>query len=551
MHRGFYVGFVLTPLLLGLIFLVFALSTEYWTSLDYSRVKDLHNNLTEYQQKKNYVIKHVRLEFPKYSGLFGECNEYKKVEVLEPVSVEKIVFLMNGSSADNTGSLIKKYTYLEHSDLDAEARSERDCLTLDECNQLKNSFNDTCFCCESVSAVARGDGDDAAPQQCCHLKSKLCDGVRNCKDRSDEIDNCPIRKLFYSTQYYDNDHECLRNKYHMWRFTLNVFDRYILKSGQDRNNSYCLRSLMNSQSYSVRLFSMRVVVILSLLFCVFFSILALITLLCVICCNNLQSGKNKKLNSVDQINELNYGASDDEGGSDGAHANDQSRSSSNRPVKCAGRNCCCRCNCLLCPFVFYSIFTLLAFLSILFGFCVYLYSTFYTRNIYLIYDLDFLPDYMTRAYQHNPWLFDVQKYGISFYALLIAVVFYLLAFIITTWLSCFIQMSPSWRTRGTESSYEVLEMHDIVFNKKKAQVKKSNSYIKLCKEGGSNTNSNHGTVNKNSDLKPELKREGSKEKTIVNNGNKYVNLTNSGLKCPEAQPEDDESGAENQGLTTK
>ena len=524
MHRGFYVGFVLVPLILGLIFLLFAVSTEYWTSLDYSKTADLERNLSVLgEAKKNYVIKKVRFEFPKYTSLFGECDEYKQIEILEPVNVERIVYLTDGT-VNNT--IVEKYTSLKNENKYGDDDEEHKCLSRDECNELSKFNSDVCFCCESISK--RGSND-----KCCHLRSKMCDGVTNCLDRSDELNDCPIRKLFYSSQYYDNKHNCLRSQYNLVKFTRGLLNHYVFKRDQDPSNQYCLQRLLSSQSYSMRIFTMRLIILFSLLLCVIFTVFGLLTLLCVVCCHNLPSSKRKKMSSVDQINELNYGG----------HSDEEASETDNEVKKSKVR--CCKCNCLLCPFVFYSIFSFFAFLSIFFALVVYLFSLCYVRNVYLIYDLEFLPDYMTRAYQHNSWLFDIQKFGMSFYALLIAVGFYLISFIATTCISCRIQMSPAWHGRHTES-YEVLQMHDIVFNKKKASIKKSNSYIKLCKESNSN---NSTTKNSDKDNKEEKKKEKSVEKT--NGGNKYVNLTNNGIKCPEAMPEDDESCGEHQALTTK
>jgi hypothetical protein len=519
MHRGFYVGFVLVPLVLGLSFLIFAVSTEYWTSLDYAQTENLQRNLTTGEAKKNYVIKRVRFEFPKFTSLFGECDEYKQIEILEPVSVEQIVYLTDGTSPNAT--VLEKYTSLKNQGVgndDDDDSNERKCLSIEECTELNKFNTDSCFCCEQI---ARPGSNPGSVDKCCHLRSKMCDGVTNCKDRSDELNDCPIRKLFYSTQYYDNKHNCLRSQYNLYKFMRGLVNHYILRPGQDASNQFCLRRMLASQSYSVRIFSLRLLTLLSLFSCVLFTVFGMLTLLCVVCCHNLSSGKSKKLNSVDHINELNYaGGQSDEEQSEVGHSGE---------VKKA-RKCCCKCNCLLCPFVFFTIFALFAFLSVLTALVVYTFSLCYARNVYLIYDLEFLPDYMTRAYQHNPWLFDIQRLGVSFYALLISVGFYLVSFVATTSISCRIQMSPAWRTRHTES-YEVLQMHDIVFNKKKASVKKSNSYIKLCKESGGGDGSNNSTA-KNSD-------KASAKETRNSNGNKYVNLTSSGIKCPEATPEDD------------
>ncbi len=79
------------------------------------------------------------------------------------------------------------------------------------------------------------------------------------------------------------------------------------------------------------------------------------------------------------------------------------------------------------------------------------------RNSYLIYDLDYIPEHLVHAYQYNSWLFDMVKFGISFYAMIIAVLLYLLVFVMSTCISCRIQMSPGWKYRyQTNNSYDLL-----------------------------------------------------------------------------------------------
>jgi hypothetical protein len=169
MHRGFYVGFVLVPLVLGLFFLIFALSTEHWTSLDYSRIRKLSDSELKSQEElsKNYKIKRVRFEFPRYTSLFGECDEYKQIDVLEPANIERIIFL-----ADNS-TQIERFNGLLDMDKDG---SENKCMSMEECTELNKFNTDSCFCCDRISK-------NGANEKCCHLKSKMCDGVTNCKDR--------------------------------------------------------------------------------------------------------------------------------------------------------------------------------------------------------------------------------------------------------------------------------------------------------------------------------------------------------------------------------
>ncbi len=152
----------------------------------------------------------------------------------------------------------------------------------------------------------------------------------------------------------------------------------------------------------------------------------------------------------------------------GGAADDEEEQFNNEGAKLS--SCCCKCNCLLCPFVFYSTFSILAFVSHLVGIIVYVYQICYIRNAYLIFDVGFQPQQITKAYQYNPWLFGVQEIGVSFYAIMVSFVFYLIMFICSTCITCRIQMSPAWITRHT-SSYEVLQMQDITFNNKKLEKK--------------------------------------------------------------------------------
>jgi hypothetical protein len=357
----------------------------------------------------------------------------------------------------------------------------------------------------------------------------------------------------------------LRNQYNLMKFLHNLLNAYVFKPDLELQKTYCLTSLLNSQNYSARIFTLRVLTLLCLFACIFFSLISMITQLFVICCHNLpseNSTRKRKGSSVDQIQDY---ANSDNDFDDDQHYLDVNNKNKKRASD--SRRLCCKCNCLLCPFAFFTAFSSLAFLSILLGLIVYLFSLCYMKNVNLVYDREFLPDYMTRAYQHNAWLFDIQQFGVSFYAFLIAVFLYTISFVATCVITCRIQMSPAWRTRNTET-YDVLGMHDIVFNKKKASVKKSNSYIKLCKENQNSQNSIarlNGGVSINKDNKENNNKDEKEDKKSVksvkstnnkSDNNKYVNLTHNvtsnSLKCPEAVPEDDaDSYGESQPLNAR
>ena len=84
MHRGFYVATVLVPLVLGSAFLLFGIFSDYWIRLDYSKIK--HFPVDSFNSE-TYTLRKIRFEFPKFSSLFDECNEYKIIEVLDPIEV--------------------------------------------------------------------------------------------------------------------------------------------------------------------------------------------------------------------------------------------------------------------------------------------------------------------------------------------------------------------------------------------------------------------------------------------------------------------------------
>ena len=427
MHRGFYVATVLAPLIIGFSCLMFGLFTDYWTKLDYTKIREIeHDHLGE---SATFVTNKVRFEFPKFSNLFDECNEYKLIEVLEPIRPSSTALLVDEASANKSDEYIFRPN---------EVGKVEKCLSRDECNEQNPNENGSCFCCK------REDGEE-----CCHPRSNLCNGVHNCGDKSDELDNCPLRKVFYSNSWYDNKHKCQRNQYNFVAFikeALNFGNRF---NNQTASGDLCLTRLIKSNNFTVRIFLLRLLTLIGFGACILFTILCFVTVLFVSCCRNL---KTQSCASSEQVgNDFNYADSGD----------DEELSSSSS--KLAG--CCCQCNCLLCPFVFYSIFSVLAFIFHLAGLVVYIYSLCYVRNAYLIFDSGFQPARITKAYQYNPWLFGVQQIGISFYAVLVSFVFYLIVFISSTCISCRIQMSPAWHGRYT-SSYEVLQMQDIVFNNK-------------------------------------------------------------------------------------
>ena len=459
MHRGIHAGVVITPLIIGLGFLLFALFTEYWTSLDFSQVKKYERNSSDqFIQRRNHIfqLRKHRIELPKYTSLFGECNEYKLIEILEPVLTTTTL-----TTNKITTTTIKTETIEQPETL--KQLNEFKCLTREQCKlQLPQSNEETsCFCCDKPSDKKSSqqqqtdeedeeEGIQKRPQlqQCCYPNAKVCDVYHDCMDRStDDLSDCPTRKLFYSTQSHDFKHNCLRNQYNIWQFILKVCDKPIE-----------ILKMFKSHNYSVKIFLMRLLTLFGLALCVLFTLLCLITMLFVICCRNLSAHKNKvsqhhssasiAINRSETLNCAdNCGVVED-------IEDDYDESTSKF------KNCC-RCNCLLCPFAFFTVFALLAFLSFTFGLCAYLMSLSYVKNSYLIYDTEYVPSYITTAYQHNPWLFHIQQFGVSFYSLLVAYCLYLLVLISSSCITCRMEISPAWRGRYADS-YEVLQMHPDV-----------------------------------------------------------------------------------------
>ena len=288
MHRGFYVATVLVPLFLGSTFLIFGIFSDYWIRLDYDKIQTL--DLSSFNTE-TYGLKKVRFEFPKFSSLFDECNEYKVIEVLDPKEVgslslsslrlyseesgnatESQIFIPSESSED-----IKDFQFEPKKELTEDKNNY--CHTREECNNAHPNENGLCFCCRKNI-----EGEE---KECCHPRSNLCDGVRHCTDSADELENCPLKKVFYSHSWYDNKNKCQRNQYSFFEFlkkALNLKERFAAKS----TDNFRLAEILKSENFTVRIFILRLITLLSFGFCIIFTILCLITVMFVTCCNNLK-----------------------------------------------------------------------------------------------------------------------------------------------------------------------------------------------------------------------------------------------------------------------
>ncbi len=288
MHRGFYVATVLVPLIFGSTLLIFGIFTEYWVRLDYSHVKKF---TADSYNSETYDLKKVRFEFPKFSSLFDECNEYKIIEVLEPKlsvgSYKSKLSLFSDEVKENQSALFQPNEIQnqenanqnnEQEEIIDEEKSDSNCYTRKECNTMNPNENGSCFCCKSKTK---------SEEECCHPRSKLCDGVNDCQESEDELENCPLKKVFYSHSYYDNKHQCQRHQYTFFTFlkkALNLKERF----SQNSTDTFCLSDILKSNNFTVRIFLLRLATLLSFGLCIIFTLLCLITALFVTCCHNLK-----------------------------------------------------------------------------------------------------------------------------------------------------------------------------------------------------------------------------------------------------------------------
>jgi hypothetical protein len=230
MHRGVPTSIILVPLVIGLGFLIFAMSTEWWTRVDTSKIKNLNNELEQSEFHSSYVVTKRRFEIPKYLSLYGQCDEIQFLDVLEPINTVK----------ENTSiGIITDKAQLKLSNRDQ-------CLTVEMCE--KENGGSECFCCAStridqvpvqMNLLNNGEYDDddnpnmdfkndnptitklettdvETLKNCCYPISKRCDGTAQCADQSDELKKCPSYKLFYTTIQYDEKNKCIRHQYKLW-----------------------------------------------------------------------------------------------------------------------------------------------------------------------------------------------------------------------------------------------------------------------------------------------------------------------------------------------
>lgn len=245
MAKCFYVCFVLIPLVLGLALMIFALVTEYWTRVDYAKAKH-HKELRDGTARSNGVLrlKKIKLSLPKYTSLYGECDdEFQFFDIWMPTVDYEIELLYNLSQQQQqqqqhqqvvpvvtpsvgSGSVASSPVVIEEeSEHENELNRSRrqvtaaalmdhdECISTEKCAQLNRILSGACFCCSD---------------RCCLLKTKMCDGMANCRDKSDEAENCPLRRLYFASRYVDNKYNCIRHQYNLWEFAKGFFDRNIM-----------------------------------------------------------------------------------------------------------------------------------------------------------------------------------------------------------------------------------------------------------------------------------------------------------------------------------
>ena len=141
MVKLFYEALLITiPLFFAFLLLLFATQTEWWQIADYSHLDSLNEkHITFIEKEQIYKYIERRIRFKKYSGLFGDCFEFKSIKVIVP----------SDKLEDDQEQNI--------------------------CEKISNSreFETKCFICKN--------SEQAFP------KAKQCDNVPDCDDASDEL----------------------------------------------------------------------------------------------------------------------------------------------------------------------------------------------------------------------------------------------------------------------------------------------------------------------------------------------------------------------------
>lgn len=440
LKRWFQISLILTPLLIGLLLLLFSIFTEYWYYTDNSviiknqRLIDTHLNSL---YKNSYRKRLYRIKFYKFGNYFSTCYDYKWINVLD--TVQNVTQSSQASSAEEN---------INYDDvIDNACLSNRnECLTK------------PCFCCKTNS-------------NCCFDASKKCNFIADCLDESDEVDlynnnanaECHAIKTTSSIKYYDKLNLCYRYKYNYIDYLKQLFKE---KLNSNETKEIKIDHFDEESKYELLTMKLNLLSLFSFLLCAFLTIICLFTLLFVRCCSyrkdSILSAKTEYYdnyyNNKKRATYLVTSNSSDETTSAGhkyrkinmtidESINNEDDYDIDNTSKCN----CCKCTYYLCPFIFYTIFTFIAFALCSFGLGLLFYQ------IYLIYQ----NNQSNYLYKLNTWLNSIYKLGLSFYTLCAAWLFYGVTFLFSIYVTCRIQMSPEWKSRYSDV-YEVSQMQQIL-----------------------------------------------------------------------------------------
>lgn len=404
---------ILISLVIGFMLLLFSILTEWWIYSDYSKLNEINENIDILQNQSHFIKIEKRFKFKKFSSLFDTCDEYKWLSIIEPR---------------------RRVAKTDFSLMDSECSS-----------------NSECFCCKSIE------------NKCIPIE-KQCDAQPDCRDESDEIDCNEFKHETNSLvfKFYDKLNECYRYKYNIIEI-LNNLPRIYNESNDNNDTKYIIYYL---------------IILFSFFLCSVFTILCFFTLIFLKCCSYV-SDTSQSVKSEFYFNrhKIFYGSSYEssyedydnyhsyQDNGDNYYDYDDINDDSEYNINYQSKFNCFKCTYYLCPFIFYSIFSFLSlgfYLTGLFSYfyLIYLNYTFLLQN--------------SQIYKLNTWLFDIQKFGPSFYLLLLSGFFYLLTVFLSIYITCRIQMSPQWRSRYSDT-YEVLKMQETPIFVQKTKKKFDNT----------------------------------------------------------------------------
>ena len=451
-HGQIHTSFLIAPLIIGLMFLLFATFTEYWTQLDYellARNNALtsapHANWTS--QRRNYLIKRLRIQVPKYSSLFGACDEYTYVNIWQPIR------LSGGGGRMSLPFLSPSFNATSpHTDTDDDAAAEQ-CLTRETCPGI-------CTCCFKRQS------------SCCYLSLDKCQSYTEKKDEEKVLQPFSAK----TTTYYDESSKCTRHSYDPFQLFAQADPYALNESNNETRPTHVLRKfvdMLHSSKYTEQIFAYRALVALCFAICALFTTLALLVTVIAVCCNPTATATSGD-------SQANYAGYDqDEYDYDNDVNDDDDIECRHGHATSLGARCH-RCVCV--SFGLFTVFMLVTVAACFLAICLYIYSLYLVRNSFVtttittttstttttatangLTDLsDYAIETMSAAngvgedsiaaaataaaievYQYNSWLLDLIKFGLSFYATLVAFLMYLFVFFLSTCITCRIHASKA------------------------------------------------------------------------------------------------------------